>query len=320
MNDKKSTLFFIVNPRAGSGKTMCEWLPAEKELERAGVRYVTAMTDHKRHATSLAMEACQQGYRKIIAVGGDGSLHEVFNGICRWCDNSNCDISDFYIGVIPIGSGNDWIKSLGVEKDAKAALECVCRSEYRMMDVIRVESSGSRVCYMANVGGTGFDSHVCLRVNSQKESGKRGKLIYLNSLIYTIATLRSIRVACYADGKMVFSGDCYSIALGNGRYSGSGMRQVPAAEIDDSLVDYLIIPRLPLGRIMLEAPRLFTGTINESRYVISGQCKSFKVMPLDSESEDVLELDGELEGRLPMSVEVLPSRIRVMTMRAKKNR
>ena len=320
MNDKKSTLFFIVNPRAGSGKTMCEWLPAEKELERAGVRYVTAMTDHKRHATSLAMEACQQGYRKIIAVGGDGSLHEVFNGICRWCDNSNCDISDFYIGVIPIGSGNDWIKSLGVEKDAKAALECVCRSEYRMMDVIRVESSGSRVCYMANVGGTGFDSHVCLRVNSQKESGKRGKLIYLNSLIYTIATLRSIRVACYADGKMVFSGDCYSIALGNGRYSGSGMRQVPAAEIDDSLVDYLIIPRLPLGRIMLEAPRLFTGTINESRFVISGQCKSFKVMPLDSESEDVLELDGELEGRLPMSVEVLPSRIRVMTMRAKKNR
>ena len=320
MNDKKSTLFFIVNPRAGSGKTMCEWLPAEKELEMAGVRYVTAMTDHKRHATSLAMEACQQGYRKIIAVGGDGSLHEVFNGICRWCENSNCDISDFYIGVIPIGSGNDWIKSLGVEKDAKAALECVCRSEYRMMDVIRVESSGSRVCYMANVGGTGFDSHVCLRVNSQKESGKRGKLIYLNSLIYTIATLRSIRVACYADGKMVFSGDCYSIALGNGRYSGSGMRQVPAAEIDDSLVDYLIIPRLPLGRIMLEAPRLFTGTINESRYVISGQCKSFKVMPLDSESEDVLELDGELEGRLPMSVEVLPSRIRVMTMRAKKNR
>ena len=320
MNDKKSTLFFIVNPRAGSGKTMCEWLPAEKELERAGVRYVTAMTDQKRHATSLAMEACQQGYRKIIAVGGDGSLHEVFNGICRWCDNSNCDISDFYIGVIPIGSGNDWIKSLGVEKDAKAALECVCRSEYRMMDVIRVESSGSRVCYMANVGGTGFDSHVCLRVNSQKESGKRGKLIYLNSLIYTIATLRSIRVACYADGKMVFSGDCYSIALGNGRYSGSGMRQVPAAEIDDSLVAYLIIPRLPLGRIMLEAPRLFTGTINESRYVISGQCKSFKVMPLDSESEDVLELDGELEGRLPMSVEVLPSRIRVMTMRAKKNR
>ena len=317
MIDKKSTLFFIVNPRAGSGKTMCEWLPAEKELERAGVRYVTAMTDHKRHATSLAMEACQQGYRKIIAVGGDGSLHEVFNGICRWCDNSNCDISDFYIGVIPIGSGNDWIKSLGVEKDAKAALECVCRSEYRMMDVIRVESSGSRVCYMANVGGTGFDSHVCLRVNSQKESGKRGKLIYLNSLIYTIATLRSIRVACYADGKMVFSGDCYSIALGNGRYSGSGMRQVPAAEIDDSLVDYLIIPRLSLGRIMLEAPRLFTGTINESRYVISGQCKSFKVMPLDAESEDILELDGELEGRLPISVEVLPSQIRVMTRRLK---
>ena len=317
MTDKNSTLFFIVNPRAGSGKTMCEWLPAEKELERAGIDYITAMTDHKRHATSLAMEACQLGYRKIIAVGGDGSLHEVFNGICRWCENSNCDISDFFIGVIPIGSGNDWIKSLGIEKDARAALECVCSPEYRMMDVIRVQSSGSRVCYMANVGGTGFDSHVCRRVNSQKESGRRGKLIYLNSLVYTVSTLRSIRVVCYADGEMVFSGECYSIALGNGKYSGSGMRQVPAAEIDDSLVDYMIVPRLPLGRILLEAPRIFTGTINQSPYVVSGQCKSFKVMPLDAESEDILELDGELEGRLPISVEVLPSQIRVMTRRLK---
>ena len=317
MTDKNSTLFFVVNPRAGSGKTMCEWLPAEKELERAGIDYITAMTDHKRHATSLAMEACQLGYRKIIAVGGDGSLHEVFNGICRWCENSNCDISDFFIGVIPIGSGNDWIKSLDIEKDARAALECVCSPEYRMMDVIRVQSSGSRVCYMANVGGTGFDSHVCRRVNSQKESGRRGKLIYLHSLVYTVSTLRSIRVACYADGEMVFSGECYSIALGNGKYSGSGMRQVPAAEIDDSLVDYMIVPRLPLGRILLEAPKIFTGTINQSPYVVSGQCKSFKVMPLDAESEDILELDGELEGRLPISVEVLPSQIRVMTRRLK---
>ena len=317
MTDKNSTLFFVVNPRAGSGKTMCEWLPAEKELERAGIDYITAMTDHKRHATSLAMEACQLGYRKIIAVGGDGSLHEVFNGICRWCENSNCDISDFFIGVIPIGSGNDWIKSLGIEKDARAALECVCSPEYRMMDVIRVQSSGSRVCYMANVGGTGFDSHVCRRVNSQKESGRRGKLIYLNSLVYTVSTLRSIRVACYADGEMVFRGECYSIALGNGKYSGSGMRQVPAAEIDDSLVDYMIVPRLPLERILLEAPKIFTGTINQSPYVVSGQCKSFKVMPLDAESEDILELDGELEGRLPISVEVLPSQIRVMTRRLK---
>ena len=196
-------------------------------------------------------------------------------------------------------------------------MECVCSPEYRMMDVIRVQSSGSRVCYMANVGGTGFDSHVCRRVNSQKESGRRGKLIYLNSLVYTVSTLRSIRVACYADGEMVFSGECYSIALGNGKYSGSGMRQVPAAEIDDSLVDYMIVPRLPLGRILLEAPRIFTGTINQSPYVVSGQCKSFKVMPLDAESEDILELDGELEGRLPISVEVLPSQIRVMTRRLK---
>ena len=82
---KTDCYFFIVNPRAGSGKTMFEWLPAERRLKRLGIPCDIAMTDHKRHATALAYEAASKGYRKIIAVGGDGSLHETFNGICRWC-------------------------------------------------------------------------------------------------------------------------------------------------------------------------------------------------------------------------------------------
>ena len=80
---KSDCYFFIVNPRAGSGKTMYEWLPAERRLKRLGIPCDIAMTDHKRHATALAQHAAAEGYRRIIAVGGDGSLHEVFNGICR---------------------------------------------------------------------------------------------------------------------------------------------------------------------------------------------------------------------------------------------
>ena len=89
MSELKTDFYFIVNPRAGSGKTMFKWLPAEKRLEAQGVPFVTALTDHKRHATQLAMEAAAQGYRRIVAVGGDGSLHEVFNCICRWCEREN---------------------------------------------------------------------------------------------------------------------------------------------------------------------------------------------------------------------------------------
>ena len=309
---KSDCYFFIVNPRAGSGKTMYEWLPAERRLKRLGIPCDIAMTDHKRHATALAQHAAAEGYRRIIAVGGDGSLHEVFNGICRWCAATGVPTEEFLIGVVPIGSGNDWIRSLGVPNDTTEVVNMIHRRSSGVMDVMRVKSSGGKTAYMANIGGVGFDSHVCKRVNTQKESGRRGKLIYLNSLRYTIFNLKSIYISVVADGEVVFTGLCYSVAFGNGKYSGSGMRQVPLAVMDDGLLDYTIIPKTPLLKVVRELPRLFNGTLHQSEYVISGKCRSLQIVPMDEQSGDIFELDGEIEGWLPMSIEVTGHQINVI--------
>lgn len=309
---KSDCYFFIVNPRAGSGKTMYEWLPAERRLKRLGIPCDIAMTDHKRHATALARHAAAEGYRRIIAVGGDGSLHEVFNGICRWCAATGVPTEEFLIGVVPIGSGNDWIRSLGVPNDTTEVVNMIHRGSSGVMDVMRVKSSGGKTAYMANIGGVGFDSHVCKRVNAQKESGRRGKLIYLNSLRYTIFNLKSIYISVVADGEVVFTGMCYSVAFGNGKYSGSGMRQVPLAVMDDGLLDYTIIPKTPLLKVVRELPRLFNGMLHQSEYVISGKCRSLQIVPMDEQSGDIFELDGEIEGWLPMSIEVTGHQINVI--------
>ena len=309
---KSDCYFFIVNPRAGSGKTMYEWLPAERKLKRLGIPCDIALTDHKRHATALAQQAAAEGYRRIIAVGGDGSLHEVFNGICRWCAATGVPTEEFLLGVVPIGSGNDWIRSLSVPNDTIEVVNLIRRNSFGRMDVMRVKSSGGRTAYMANIGGVGFDSHVCKRVNTQKESGRRGKLIYLNSLRYTIFNLKSINISVVADGEVVFTGLCYSVAFGNGRYSGSGMRQVPLAVLDDGLLDYTIIPKTPLLKVVRELPRLFNGTLHQSVYVISGKCRSLQIVPMDEQSNDIFELDGEIEGLLPMSIEVTGHMINVI--------
>ena len=309
---KSDCYFFIVNPRAGSGKTMYEWLPAERRLKRLGIPCDIAMTDHKRHATALAQHAAAEGYRRIIAVGGDGSLHEVFNGICRWCAATGVPTEEFLIGVVPIGSGNDWIRSLGVPNDTTEVVNMIHRRSSGVMDVMRVKSSGGKTAYMANIGGVGFDSHVCKRVNAQKESGRRGRLIYLNSLRYTIFNLKSIYISVVADGEVVFTGLCYSVAFGNGKYSGSGMRQVPLDVMDDGLLDYTIIPKTPLLKVVRELPRLFNGTLHQSEYVISGKCRSLQIVPMDEQSGDIFELDGEIEGWLPMSIEVTGHQINVI--------
>lgn len=304
MTETKTEWYFIVNPRAGSGKTLSEWIPAEHILESLDIPYITAYTSHKRHAMTLAHDAAAEGFRKIVAVGGDGSIHEVFSGIMKWCDETGTDPIEFYIGVAPIGSGNDWIKSLNVPHSVSAVLDLIDAQSFGKMDVVKVRSVGGKVSYMANIGGLGFDSHVCKTVNMQKESGKRGKMIYLNALRFTIFNLKPINIRVIADDKEVYSGYAYSVALGNGRYSGSGMRQVPLAIIDDGLLDVMIVPRTAFHKILLQLPKLFDGTLIESRDVIFARCKKLEIMPLDDASNDIIELDGEIEGRIPISIEM----------------
>lgn len=312
MTETKTEWYFIVNPRAGSGKTMSEWVPAEKRLDKYGVPFVTEYTDHKRHAISLAREAAAEGYRKIVAVGGDGSIHEVLCGICRYCNETGTPTDEFYIGVVPIGSGNDWIKSLNVPHDTEKVIDLIKEGKFATMDVVEVRTADGKYSAMANIGGIGFDSHVCKRVNMQKEGGMRSKMIYLDGLMYTIRTLKSINVKVIADGREIHHGPTYSIALGNGRYSGSGMRQVPLADNDDGILDIMIVPKVPMATILRQIPKLFNGKLNESRDVITDKFRELAVVPLDNASDDIVELDGEIVGRLPISISMTGRKINVI--------
>lgn len=312
MSETKTEWYFIVNPRAGSGKTMSQWVPAEKLLEQKGVPFITAMTDHKKHAVELAREAAGAGYRRIAAVGGDGSLHEVLGGICAWCEEIGVPTEEFRLAVVPIGSGNDWIKSCGVPDDVEEVIRLIAQESFGRMDIVRAVSRGGRVSYMANCAGTGFDSHVCERVNRQKEQGKRARLIYLKALRYTLFHLKPIKIVVWADGSAVFAGEAYSLAIGNGPWSGGGMRQVPLATNDDGQVDYMVVPKARLLRLSREIPRLFAGTTHESSLVVTGRCKSLKITLLDEASADIIEYDGEVEGQLPLDLEVTGSRIHVL--------
>lgn len=315
MTENKNIWYCIVNPRAGSGKTMSEWIPAERKLEKKGVSYITEYTDHKKHATLLAYNAAEAGFRKFIAVGGDGSLHEVFCGLCRYCEEKGVNPADFHLAVVPIGSGNDWIKSLGVKKDAKRIASLIADNSFQEMDVVAVTLGNGDKCHMANVGGTGFDAQVCKRVNHKKEAGKRGKWIYLSSLMRTIFTLKALNIKVIADGKQIHLGEVYSLAMGNGKYSGSGMCQVPKAEFNDELLDVMIVPKLKLGEIIKEVPRLFNGTVDQSSKILSFKCHQLYVEPLNEHSQDIVEIDGEIEGRLPMRVEMSGHKINVLTSR-----
>lgn len=307
--------YIIVNPHAGSGKTMSEWAVAEAKLAGCGVPYKAVFTARKYHATELAHAAASQGWRKFVAVGGDGSVHEVMCGVVDWCRESGVDMEEFTLAVIPIGSGNDWIKSLNVPHDTAKVVELIANESFAKQDVIAVELADGVSTTMTNVGGVGFDSHVCVTVNALKDRGRRSKLLYVYGLVKAIIGLKSIRVRIEGDGREIFCGTMYSVAFGNGKYSGSGMLQTPLSELDDELIDVMVVPRIALWKILLAVPRIFTGTLAECRYVIYAKARSITVTPLDDASADLVEVDGEVTGKLPMSLKATGSRINVVVGR-----
>ena len=384
--------FVVVNPHAGSGRTAREWENVKNALKDNGIPYEFRMTGCKSHATEIAFNAAREGARRFIAVGGDGTIHEVLGGIMLFLDSFSLpqtqpqpetqpihplpqtqpqpetqpihplpqtpaqtqtlphshsqsaqtqpqpetqpihpmpseprsqsaqpqpepgrrcpSIEDFTLAVIPIGSGNDWIKIHNIPDNISDTVALIKKGSFASQDIMKVTTATS-CSYMINIGGVGFDARVCERVNRKKDMGKRGRLLYISSLIHNLFHYRPSPMEIRMDGKTVFSGNCFSIAVGIGKYSGGGLRQTPDAIPDDGLADVTVIPPLPLLRIAAEARRLFDGSITKVKELVSGRCRTLTVAPAGADAE-IIEVDGEIVGRLPASFDMLPGKIRVL--------
>lgn len=311
----------IVNVFAASKKAGSVWKRAAACLEEAGVAYKAEFTGGKYNATELSKKAAARGYRKFIAVGGDGTIHDVLNGIAEYAmSESEVSLSDFTLSVIPVGSGNDWVKSVGLSADIKQAVASIAAGVTGVQDVVKVSvlddldfsAEPLAVSYMSNIGGVGLDARVCEIVNRKKERGRRGKKLYVSALLYCIRHRVLIRAKVICDGQTIFSGRYLSMAFGVGKYSGGGMRQTPAAVLDDGLLDITIIPDIPIWTIAKEVYKLFTGNFLTIKEVIPAKCREVLILPESEADAEPVEVDGEVVGRAPVKMEVLEQQINII--------
>lgn len=328
MDSNDKIWYAVVNPNAGSGKTVSEWPKASKTLSDNRIDFEYKTTWKMGAAVEITMKACAEGYRKFLAVGGDGTVHEILEGIAKYVqisavaktldkESQKVALDDFTLAVMPIGSGNDWIKTLEIPKDFNKVAELIKKDSTGRQDVFCLSlrddnTSRNLESFMANVGGVGFDANVCKKVNFEKNTGKSGKVLYLKALISNILNFKTFDCVVEADGKEIFRGTTMSIALGAGKYSGGGMLQVPDAVLDDGLLDITIIPLMPLHRIIRAVPGLFTGKLlKDNPELISAKCSSLSIKPLSSPAP-LVEVDGEVVGNLPVSIERLEGQLRVL--------
>lgn len=298
--------FVVVNPLAASGRAESMWKDISSLLAQYGIPYEVFVIDSTSYAAPHVACAIEQGYRKFIAVGGDGTIHQVLKGF----KSARAVTGDVILGVIPAGSGNDWIRMYGIPKDAESAVRLIAAGHTIRQDIGKITfGDEGNSDYMMNVAGVGLDACVCDRVNRMKALGKKGKLIYVNGLLSAFADYRCSEVRVVCDGKTVFEGKMLSMSVGNGRYSGGGMMQTPDACPDDGLLDVSIIPALPLWKIAIKAHNLFNGKLSSVREVVSCRCRSLLV---ESSVTLPVEVDGEAAGTTPLVFDVEPGAINII--------
>ena len=321
MNLNSKEWLAVVNVYAASKKALKFWKTAERLLHQKNVDFSCCLTGECGNAFEITLDACRQGQRKLIAVGGDGTAHDVLNGIMAYVDetaSSAVSVSDFTVAIVPVGSGNDWVKSLGIPADLDVVTDLIASGSIGRQDVVKASIFEDTACqkvvstsYMINIGGVGLDAGVCEMVNKAKKQGKRGKILYVTSLLRNLAVRKPLHVKLLCDDVIVFDGNYLSLAIGVGRYSGGGMRQTPSAVLDDGLMDITLIPDLPVMTIAKEAPKLFTGTFDTVKELVVSKCRSALIVPVGESS--LVEVDGEVVGRSPVRFDVLDEQINVLS-------
>jgi diacylglycerol kinase (ATP) len=286
----------IVNPAAGGGNCSRLWPSVQNRFQELGLTFDTAVTQAPGHAMTLAAEADKAGYALIVSVGGDGTLHEIVNGLLG---NHPHERPDAVVAVIPLGTGADFVRTLGIPRDWEQACQHLLDDKTRVFDVgemAYVGQHGEEHRYFVNVAGLGFDGEVTARTNvSSKRLG--GTIPYFTSLVLTLFNYVNKDVELHMDDREM-PGRMNSVVVANGAWFGGGMFIAPNASPDDGMFDVVMIGDVGKLELLQTMPRVYNGTHLTHPKVRVARAREVSVV---SQQEMFLQADGEALGRAPVS-------------------
>ncbi len=241
----------VLNPVAGRGTARAARDDLLRRLRAAGVEHVLHVTDGPGHATALAAAVAPGD--TVVAVGGDGTVHEVVAGLLR--AEGGRRVTRRALGVVPLGSGDDFAHALGlVRGDVAASVARLAGGARRRVDLAFVNGAP-----LVNAFGTGFDAHVARRL-SDAPALLKGPAAYLYAVLSSLGGARPAEAEVRVDGEVVFGGRALLVAAQNGPRTGGSFRFAPDASIDDGLLDVVVAGDLSaLGTLAL-LPRVVRGT------------------------------------------------------------
>ncbi|MGH2921918.1 MAG: diacylglycerol/lipid kinase family protein, partial [Gaiellaceae bacterium] len=293
---------FLVNPASDNGATGRRWPEIARLAADRGLRGDTILSERPGQLIDLARQAAANGARLFIAVGGDGTVNEVVNGLAG--------AEDVELAVVHRGTGGDFVRTLGIPHGLEEALEVAHDGRPREIDLgqatLRTWAGREGSTWFANVASAGMSGAVAKRVN---ETGKAlgGKISYAWSTVAVFARWRNAQVQVTVDGEER-SGAMYDVIVANGRYLAGGMKICPDAEPDDGLFDVLLIGDVSKRDLVATLPKIYRGTHLPHP---KGELLRGREVAVDSPEPLPVQLDGEQPGTTPVRFEVFPRALRV---------
>ena len=306
-------MMVICNPVSGAGLGYERLAAVRRTLERANIPYSSEVTHERGHATALARAAVMSGCGVVVAIGGDGTFHEVVNGVMD-ATGTGGDLarSRVAVGLVQAGRGSDFGRSVGIPADPDAACTRLVSGRTQLVDLghVRYRSfkGEERSRYFANSAGLGFDAEVSVRANAAPRM-LGGTIPYLSSLLLTLGTYRNKRIALCSDGGEQWQGRVNSMVVANGQYFGGGMKIAPEALLADGQFDVIILGDLGKVDLVRNVPRVYDGS-----HITHPKVRTFRAEQVEATSPDrlLLQADGEVLGMAPATFTIVPSALRLI--------
>ncbi len=307
----------VVNPRSADGTTGRDWGRIRRHLEAAFPDAEERFTRAPRDATRATREALAAGFERVVAVGGDGTTSEVVNGFFQ--PGGGTVRPGAVLAVVPRGTGCDFARGLGLSKRPEVLVGQLAGLEPWPMDVGRLVLPGpggaAQVHHFANITDFGLGGMVSERVNgSSKRFG--GFVSFLWHTVVSLLWYRNQEMELVIDGGEVRRGFFRNVVVANGRYFGGGMHIAPGALLDDGLLDLVLLPDVGLWRSLRHTPALYgpRGLLDVPGVEYS-RIRRIEARPARAEERIGIDMDGENPGHLPLSIEVVPSPLRLQAPR-----
>jgi diacylglycerol kinase (ATP) len=294
----------IVNPSSACGQTGKRWETIKEALRCHFREFKYVFTQKPFQATEIARELLLDGFDLLIGVGGDGTLNEISNGFFSQKTGQAIN-RDAAVGIIPSGTGSDFIRFMNVPRDFEKSAARIKNSQNKKIDIGRIDYGGApikkKTQYFINVADFGLGAEVIRRI-ANIQSTRRGAFTYYRGLLSTMMKYRSKKVTLTLDGKQKLQGDYLIGAVANGRIFGGGMIIAPQAEPDDGYFDLVLIESMKKLEIVANSRLLYSGTIAKNPKVHILKARNIKV---ESPAEVYIEYDGEVGEALPAEFSIM---------------